>query len=81
MLTCTWVADNKTSPDIIVYRSVPAGIKPDVISTVEDDDLLKIMTGKVNPQRLFMMGKVKVKGNIMLLQKLHQLWLEYQSLG
>jgi len=81
VLICTWTADNKTKPDIHVYRTPPVGIKPDVISTVEDDDLLKIMTGKVNPQRLFMMGKVKVKGNIMLLQKLHQLWLEYQTLG
>lgn len=80
-LICVWTADNKTKKDVHVYRTTPIGIKPDVISTVEDDDLLKIMTGKVNPQRLFMMGKVKVKGNIMLLQKLHQLWLEYQSLG
>ena len=107
-LICVWTADNKTKSDVHVYRTTPIGIKPDVISTVEDDDLLKIMTGKVNPQRLFMvsdfemfrckvskvnmkslidsippkqMGKVKVKGNIMLLQKLHQLWLEYQTLG
>lgn len=80
-LICVWTADNKSKPEIHVYRTPPIGIKPDVISTVEDDDLLKIMTGKVNPQRLFMMGKVKVKGNIMLLQKLHQLWLEYQTLG
>jgi len=80
-LICVWTADNKTKKDVIVYRTAPVGVKPDVISTVEDEDLLKIMTGKVNPQRLFMMGKVKVKGNIMLLQKLHQLWLEYQTLG
>lgn len=80
-MVTTWTADNKTRPEVVVYRNVPVNIKPDVISTVEDDDLLKIMTGKVNPQRLFMMGKVKVKGNIMLLQKLHQLWLEFQTLG
>lgn len=80
-LVTSWTADNKTRPEVVVYRNVSVNIKPDVISTVEDDDLLKIMTGKVNPQRLFMMGKVKVKGNIMLLQKLHQLWLEYQTLG
>ena len=50
-------------------------------ATVEDDDLLKILTGRVNPQRLFMMGRVKVKGNIMLLQKLNGLWGEFQKLG
>ena len=43
--------------------------------------MLKILTGRVNPQRLFMMGRVKVKGNIMLLQKLNGLWSEFQKLG
>lgn len=28
-----------------------------------------------------MLGKLKVKGNIMLLQKLNSLWLELQKLG
>lgn len=74
-------ADNKSSKDVQIYRSAPNGIKPDVTATVEDDDLLKILTGRVNPQRLFMMGRVKVKGNIMLLQKLNGLWGEFQKLG
>ena len=74
-------ADNKTSSEITLYKSVPRGIKPDVTATVEDDDLLKILTGRVNPQRLFMMGRVRVKGNIMLLQKLNGLWNEFQKLG
>ena len=78
---CVWTADNKTSKDVNIYRSVPQGIKPDVTATVEDDDLLKILTGRVNPQRLFMMGRVKVKGNIMLLQKLNGLWSQFQKLG
>ncbi|RWS29708.1 peroxisomal multifunctional enzyme type 2-like isoform X1, partial [Leptotrombidium deliense] len=78
---CIWTADNKTKNETQVYREPPKGVKPDCIVTVDDEDLLKIMTGKVNPQRLFMMGKVKVKGNIMLLQKLNSLWTEYQKLG
>ena len=78
---CVWTADNKSSPEVQIYRSAPRGIKPDVTATVEDDDLLKILTGRVNPQRLFMMGRVKVKGNIMLLQKLNGLWAEFQKLG
>ena len=78
---CVWTADNKSSKDVLIYRSPPQGIKPDVTATVEDDDLLKILTGRVNPQRLFMMGRVKVKGNIMLLQKLNGLWSEFQKLG
>lgn len=78
---CVWTADNKNTAEIQIYRSPPQGIKPDVTATVEDDDLLKILTGRVNPQRLFMMGRVKVKGNIMLLQKLNGLWSEFQKLG
>ncbi|KAI1283199.1 Peroxisomal multifunctional enzyme type 2 [Halotydeus destructor] len=78
---CIWTADNKTTAEIQLYRSPPKGIKPDVTCTVEDDDLLKILTGRVNPQRLFMMGRVRVKGNIMLLQKLNGLWSEFQKLG
>jgi len=55
--------------------------KPDCTITVEDDDFLKLMVGKLNPQRAFMMGKLKIKGNIMLLQKLNSLWLDLQKVG
>lgn len=78
---CVWTADNKTKSVIDVYRDAPKGVKPDCIITMEDEELLKVMVGKVNPQRLFMQGKVRVKGNIMLLQKLNSLWQEYQKLG
>lgn len=49
--------------------------------TVDDDDLVKLMFGKLNPQRAFMMGKLKVKGNIMLLQRLNSIWIELQKSG
>lgn len=78
---CVWTADNKSQPGVEVYRDVPKGVKPDCQITMEDEELLKVMVGKVNPQRLFMQGKVRVKGNIMLLQKLNSLWQEYQKLG
>lgn len=74
-------ADNKSTADVVCYREAPRGVKPDCIITMDDDDLLKVMVGKVNPQRLFMMGKIKIKGNIMLMQRLNSLWLEFQKLG
>lgn len=77
-----WTCDTKTSLEGDIYRSTPKpGIKADVILTVDDEDWVKIMVGKLNPQRAFMMSKFKIKGNIMLLQKLHALWFELRRKG
>lgn len=77
-----WTCDTRTSLDGEVYRSVPkAGQKADCVLTVDDDDWVKIMVGKLNPQRAFMMSKFKIKGNIMLLQKLHALWFDLRRKG
>jgi len=77
----TWTCDNKSRPEGDVYLGTPKNGKPDCTVTVEDDDFLKLMVGKLNPQRAFMMGKLKIKGNIMLLQKLNSLWLDLQKAG
>ena len=55
-------------------------VKPDCSITVEDDDLASIATGKSNPQQLFMKGKLKVKGNIMLTTKLAQLFKDHAKM-
>lgn len=78
----TWTCDTKSCIEGDIYRSTPKeGIKPDCILTVDDDDWVRIMVGKLNPQRAFMMSKFKIKGNIMLLQKLHSLWYEMRRAG
>lgn len=78
----TWTCDTKTTIEGDIYRDVPKpGLKADCILTVDDDDWVKIMVGKLNPQRAFMMSKFKIKGNIMLLQKLHALWFELRRKG
>ncbi|CAG2183464.1 unnamed protein product, partial [Oppiella nova] len=76
-----WTCDNKSRPEGDVYLGTPKNGKPDCTVTVEDEDFLKLMVGKLNPQRAFMMGKLKIKGNIMLLQKLNSLWLDLQKAG
>lgn len=76
----TWTTDTKH--DIAVYNSEPRNnIKPDCTVTVDDDDFIKIMVGKLNPQRAFIMGKLNVKGNVLLLQKLNTMWTQIQMAG
>ena len=47
--------------------------KADCTLALTDSDFVALMTGKLNPQAAFMKGKLKVKGNIMLAQKLSAL--------
>ena len=63
-----------------MYRSKPKGdIKPDALLTIDDDDYIALLFGKLNSQRAFMKGLVKVKGNVMLLQRLDTLWKQIQK--
>ncbi|KAK6032242.1 oxidoreductase, short chain dehydrogenase/reductase family protein [Ostertagia ostertagi] len=62
--------DFKSSSPSVYYGDVKNGEKATVTVTVSDDDFLEIANGKLNPQKAFMSGKLKVKGNVMLLQKL-----------
>ena len=78
----TWTCDTRSTLEGDIYRGPPRpGLKPDCILTVDDDDWVKIMVGKLNPQRAFMMSKFRIKGNIMLLQKLHAVWFELRRKG
>ena len=50
--------------------------------SLSDEDFAKLVSGKTQAQRLFMSGKLKVKGDVMkvsnmslLLQKIHSLIL------
>lgn len=42
----------------------------DVTVKVKDDDLVKMFDGKLNPMTAFMTGRLKVKGDIGLAQRL-----------
>ncbi len=44
--------------------------EPTLTITMADDDLVRLFKGELNPMMAFMQGKIKLKGDMMLAQKL-----------
>jgi putative sterol carrier protein len=64
----TWTLDLKN--DGAVIAGTHPSEKADITIAVSDDDFLAMSTGKLNGQKAFMSGKIKVKGKMMLATKL-----------
>ncbi|CEP07917.1 hypothetical protein [Parasitella parasitica] len=45
-------------------------VKADAVLTLKDGDFVDLATGKLNGQKAYMSGKLKIKGQIMLAMKL-----------
>lgn len=60
--TESWYLDIKNKGE--VGKGKAPG-KVDVTLIVSDADFATLVSGKANPQKLFMSGKLKVKGNVM----------------
>ncbi|KAF8002468.1 hypothetical protein OXX80_006630 [Metschnikowia pulcherrima] len=58
----SWVLDLKKDGTVTKADSAP---KNDVQLLLKDADFVKLASGKANGQKLFMNGKLKVKGNMM----------------
>ena len=69
-----WTTDFTKDPGS-VHPGKPSS-KPNCTVTIADEDFVKTAMGQTNPQKLFMQGKVKISGNIMLAQKLQTLMKE-----
>ncbi|KAG8630135.1 hypothetical protein KVT40_001754 [Elsinoe batatas] len=67
--TESWYIDLKET-GTVGKGAAPEGKKAAVTLNLSDDDFGKLLTGKANAQKLFMSGKLKIKGNMMLATKL-----------
>ncbi|KPI99776.1 Non-specific lipid-transfer protein [Papilio xuthus] len=65
-----WVVNAKDGKGKITYNGKE---KPDVTFTISDDDVVELISGKLNPQKAFFQGKIKIQGNMGLAMKLTDL--------
>jgi SCP-2 sterol transfer family len=63
-----WTLDLRSSPGS-VSKGSPAD-KPDLTLTISDDNFVKLVMGKLNPQQAFLLRKLKISGSMGLAMKL-----------
>ncbi|XP_047448757.1 peroxisomal multifunctional enzyme type 2 [Mugil cephalus] len=73
-----WTIDLKNGSGSL--HKGPYSGKADVTITVSDEDFMEVVQGKLNPQKAFFSGKLKIRGNIMLSQKLEVILKDHAKL-
>ncbi|KAI9173125.1 hypothetical protein H9P43_007256 [Blastocladiella emersonii ATCC 22665] len=65
----SWVLDLKKNGTVTQGKPA-AGTKADIVIITSDDVFVDLASGKLNGQKAFMSGKLKIRGNMMLATKL-----------
>ena len=65
----TWTVDLKSDPPAVYAEDREA----ECTITMKADEFINLVNGKLNPQMAFMMGKLKIKGDMSLAMKLQNL--------
>ncbi|XP_037115642.1 peroxisomal multifunctional enzyme type 2 [Syngnathus acus] len=73
-----WTIDLKNGSGAL-HRGTYSG-KADVTFTASDDNFMAIVQDKLNPQKAFFSGKLKIRGNVMLGQKLEVILKDHARL-
>ncbi|XP_061491475.1 SCP2 sterol-binding domain-containing protein 1 [Rhineura floridana] len=74
-MVAQWTLDLKTGSGE-VYKG--GSRKPaNTVFILSDHDFMELVLGKIKPQRAFLVGKVKVRGNILLSHKLETILKDY----
>ncbi|KAK2757617.1 hypothetical protein FQN54_004586 [Arachnomyces sp. PD_36] len=76
--TESWYLDLKNKGEV-GKGGAPAGAKADVTLILSDKDFQGLVSGKANAQRLFMGGKLKIKGNVMKATKMEPILKKAQT--
>ncbi|KAJ4322623.1 hypothetical protein N0V94_002276 [Neodidymelliopsis sp. IMI 364377] len=74
----SWHIDLKES-GTVGKGLAPSGKKPAVTLVLNDSEFAKLVSGKANAQKLFMSGKLKIKGDIMRATKLEPILSKAQG--
>ncbi|KAB2580976.1 hypothetical protein BFW01_g6681 [Lasiodiplodia theobromae] len=76
--TESWYIDLKKT-GTVGKGAAPEGGKSDVTLLLSDSDFANLVSGKANAQKLFMSGKLKIKGDVMKATKIEPVMKKAQT--